>query len=71
LKKIKRGNWGKVVPTEKEIKEKIKKLKIIESKAHEEINTLELKLRKMKIKRWEEILKKYESMDEEKEKIIA
>jgi hypothetical protein len=59
------------VLTEKEIKDKIKKLKLIESKAHEEINILELKLRKMKIKKWEEILKKYETSDIEKEKLIV
>jgi hypothetical protein len=58
------------VLTENEIREKIKKLKIIETKTHEEINTLKIKLRKMKIKKWEEILKKYESMDKEKEKIL-
>jgi hypothetical protein len=59
------------VLTENEIREKIKKLKIIETKTHEEINTLKIKLRKMKIKKWEEILKKYESMDKEKEKILV
>jgi hypothetical protein len=58
------------VLTENEIREKIKKLKIIETKTHEEINTLKIKLRKIKIKKWEEILKKYESMDKEKEKIL-
>jgi hypothetical protein len=68
---MKRGNWGKVVLTKKEIREKIKNLKVIEAKTHEEINTLELKLRKIKIKEWEEILKKYEKLDEENEKIFV
>ena len=68
---MKRGNWGKVVLTKKEIREKIKNLKVIEAKTHEEINTLELKLRKIKIKEWEEILKKYEKMDEENENILV
>ena len=68
---MKRGNWGKVVLTKKEIREKIKNLKVIEAKTHEEINTLELKLRKIKIKEWEEILKKYEKVDEENEKILV
>ncbi|MHA2183137.1 MAG: hypothetical protein ACXAAH_17090 [Promethearchaeota archaeon] len=57
--------------TKKEIREKIKNLKVIEAKTHEEINTLELKLRKIKIKEWEEILKKYEKLDEENEKIFV